>query len=169
MQAKGFDFKKFILIAALVFVGLLAFRFLMPANCSALVQDAQSVSIGVMESANVNGQPEISTCELNLQTGDRALIELKNLFTEYNCFYTLKTQDSLNFDFDKYRVQVDDAALSFHITVSDGENTRYFTIGGKYIVSGDNVWRIGLNKQKAEEFQLRLYEFVTEHKEATDE
>lgn len=168
MQQKSFDFKKILFIAAVVLCGLLAFRFFMPANCSALLQDAKSVNINVTE-AIVVIEPGFRHHQAVFETGDRELVELKNLFTEYNCFYTLKTQNSLNFDFDKYRVQVDDAVLTFHITVSDGENTRYFTIGGKYIVSGDNVWRIGLNKQKAEDFQLRLYEFVLAHEETADE
>ena len=166
MQQKRVNPKIIISALVLIVAGLLAFRFLMPANCSALLQDAKIVNIHVTE-AIVVIEPGFRHHQAVFETGERELIELKNLFTEYNCFYTLNKQGKLHLD--QYHVQVDDAALSFHITVSDGENTRYFTIGGKYIVSGENVWRIGLSKQKAEDFQLRLYEFVMEHQEAVDE
>ena len=160
MQQKSFDFKKIIFIVAVVLCGLLAFRFFMPANCSALLQDAQSVTIRVSEKTSVDGYPEILSHEVTFEMGDRELIELKNLFTDYNCFFTLK-----QVDWSDGNMTIHDAPLSIYMDVTGGETVRNIQISGKYLVSGENVWKIGLNKQTAEDFQLRLYEFVLEHSE----
>ena len=163
MQQKSFDFKKIIFIAVVVLAGLLAFRFLMPANCSALVQDAQSVTIIMKEKTAVDGNPEILSYEVTFEMGDRELIELKNLFTEYNCFYTLK-----QLDWADSSMMILNVPLTFHIDVSTSDGVRNFQLAGKYLVSGENVWRIGRGAKGAL-LQQRLFGFVLDHQETADE
>ena len=161
MPTKRTNLKLIIAALVLIVAGLLAFRFLMPANCSALLQDAQYVVINVVENTAEDGMPETDVYELNLEPGDRELIELKNLFAEYNCFYTTKKADGFVFEIIDY---------SIYFNATDGTKpTGAFSTAGKYIFSGGNVWTVGLFGSKAEDFQLRLYEFVMEHQEAIDE
>ena len=163
MQQKSFDFKKILFIAAVVLCGLLAFRFFMPANCSALLQNAQSVSITMTEKTAVDGYPENFSYTVTFETGDRELIELKNLFTEYNCFFTLK-----QLDWADASMTIHNVPLTFHVDVSTGDGVRYFQLAGKYLVSGENIWRIGRGA-KGEILQQRLFDFVLDHQETADE
>jgi len=159
MQQKRVNPKIIISALVLIVAGLLAFRFLMPANCSALLQDTKSVTITMTEKTAVDGYPENLSYTVTFEEDDRALIELNIMFTEYNCFFTLK-----QLDWADASMTIHNVPLTFHVDVSTGDGVRYFELAGKYLISGENVWRVGRGA-KGEILQQRLFDFVLDHQE----
>jgi len=129
-----------VLAVAICMTGLYFFS---PANAGSLFTNAQSVTLRAAEET------------LILEPGDARLQDLKALFTEYHCFRSAKQLE------DDGTLDVEDGTC-FQLDISTGEKTATITIAGKYLVSGGNVWTVGLFGGKAEALQARLTAFLAE-------